>query len=507
MESTVSVCSIHNERILNLYCSFCEKPVCILCKSNSTHARHVADVKGPDALKKAVGVRRKFLFKLLERKENSVIPKLKLLILTLSEDLAKLHADVDDGKRKFHQYAENHRGVLDLSEKDWLKELRLRAGTFYQLFDEKMAFLRSTLSAKEERLRRLRNAIETLNDADIVLSFRSLRSNLESIHEENWLPTRIYVTLKFDMAPIVSPRITTPQETRDQYCRLEFRHEIDKPVYFSRIFDTKIPVPRKLLEDDANKISICSHDELFVSFSMYILTYPLDNRRKENYSANVRCLQCVTVKDNILDISCDEQGNLFFLNRNAVRCLTVKKKIRKCFRLEENPSCLCTSKSTLEIFIGFHDSGKIVKYTYRGDVIAIFTYPDTKFEYRPKHIDINLNGEIFFSDESSAVTVLDTNGIWKGSISKEVKTSGSCSLIRPYGIACSPQRHVYVVDANSVTNLHIFNEGGEYLQTAIFKHIQGAHVVHIDKTGDLWLGFCDGRLRIYRPFVVTGDFM
>ena len=506
MDPNISFCQHHSDRVLNLYCSFCELPVCILCKT-STHARHVADVKGTEALKKAASFRRKFLYKLLKRKENTMVPKLKSLILTLSENLAKLHASIDDSKRKFQSYMDRYRNVLDLSEKDWLKDLHLRAENFYQLYDDKMDFLRSELSIKEDNLQRHRHAIETLNDPDVLLSFRTLRANLESIHEEPWLPERITVHLKIDTAPIVSPR-QMPQESRDEYCRLEFKHAIDKPVYFSRLFDTKIPVRKALLEDSSNKISICSSGQLFVALNEYILTYPFDNRRKEKRANNVRCLECVTVRDNILDISCDDQGNIFFLTQTAVRCLTWKKKIRKCFRLREAPSCLCVSNSetTTDVLVGFCDSGKIVKYTTRGAALAVFTHPDPKIDYKPKHLTINLKGEIFFSDETSAITVLDVNGIWKRSISKEIKTSGSFSLLQPYGITCSSQRHLYVIDVKSVTNLHIFTEGGDYLQTAVFQHIQGVRAVHVDKTGDVWVGFSDGRIRIYRPCPVTEEF-
>ena len=501
MEGEFSFCNIHSERVLNLYCSFCEKPACIICKS-TTHARHVTEVKGPEALKKAVTVRRKFLHRLLERKENTVIPKMKSLILSLSEDLAKLHSSVDDKKRKFKGYINSHRDILNLSEKDWLRDLRSRASKYYQLFDDKMSFLRSELSVKEAQLRNLRKNIETLNDPDVLFSFRLLRSNLESIQEVNWLPERISVNLELESVPLLSPRLPS-LESRDKNCHLDFTHAIAKPVHFSRIFDTKIPVPKKVLEDSRNKMSICSNTEVFVSFNEYILTYPIDNRRSSNCSNNVRCLQCVTVRDIILDISCDDQGNLFFITRNSVKCLTSRKKIRSCFRLEEVPSALCVSKVTAEIIIGFYYAGKIVKYTDKGDIIAELSHPDPKLVYRPRHIDMNLKGETFFSDDSSTVTILDKNGIWKGSVSKEVKTSVSCAPLRPYGIVCSSQRHLYVIDANTISNLHIFTEDGKYLQTVVHKHIQEAYVVHIDKTGDVWVGFSDGRIRIYRPSVVS----
>ena len=505
MDLNTSFCVHHNDKTLNLYCSFCELPVCVLCKT-STHARHVADVKGTEALKKAVAIRRKFLYKLLQRKENTVVPKLKSLILTLTDDLAKLHAGMDESKRKFQTYMKRYKGVLVISEKDWLRDLHLRAEAYYQLFDDKMEFLRAELSIKVESLLNSRNAIETLNDPDLLMSVRSLRANLENVYEESWLPERITAHLKLDTAPMVSPR-KMPHESRDQYCRLEFKHEFYKPVYFSRIFDTKIPVPNALLEDKSNKISVCSSDQLFVTFNEYILTYPLDNRRKGKCANNVRCLECVTVRDNILDISCDDQENVFFLTQNGVRCLTWKKKIRKCFRLRENPSCLCVSSSTssTDLLVGFCDSGKIVKYTNRGICLAVFTNPDPKMQYKPKHLAANLKGEIFFSDETGSITVLDANGIWKGSVSKEIKTSGSFSLLQPYGIACSTQRHLYVIDIKLETNLHVFTEDGDYLQTAVFQHIQGARAVHVDKTGDVWVGFFDGRIRIYRPHLVADD--
>ena len=502
MDLTVSSCEYHVDRLLNHYCSFCELPVCILCKT-STHVRHVADVKGTDALKTAVNIRRKFLNKLLQRKENTVIPKLKSLILTLSDDLAKLHAMVDECKRKFQIYSKKYRNVLDLSEKDWLRDLDSRAGTYFQLFDDKMDFLRKELSVKVESLQESRTAIETLNDSDLVIVVRSLRAKLECVYEESWLPERITVHLMLETAPMISPRKMT-QESRDQYCRLEFKHEIDKPVIFSRIFETKIPVPNALLEDSSNTISICAGEQLFVSFNEYILTYPLDNRRKDKCVHNVRCLECVTVRENILDISCDDQGNVFLLTQTGVRCLTWKKKVRKCFRLREIPNCLCVSSSatSTDILVGFSDSGKIVKYTNRGICLAVFSNPDPKMEYKPKHLAVNLKGEIFFSDETASITVLDANGIWKRTISKEITTSGTCSFLQPYGIACSTQRHLYVIDAKSTINLHIFTEDGTFLQTAVFQHIQGARAIHVDKTGDVWVGFSDGRIRIYRPRTV-----
>ena len=473
-----------------------------MCKA-TTHGRHVADIKGSDALKKAVTSRRKHLYKLLERKENTVIPTLKNLILNLSEDLAKLHADVDDAKRTFQKYLENHRDKLALSEKDWFRDVRFRTAKYFQLFDEKMDFLRTDLAAKEASLRRCRQDIERLNDSDVLLAFWPLRTNLESVHEPNWLPERISVSFKFELIPQYGSKLSS-KELHDNNCHLDFIHEIAKPVFFSRVFDTKVPVPNKILEDSRNKISICSYDELFIAIDEYIFTYPLDNRRSSNPKNNVRCLQCVTVRDIILDIDCDGHGNLYFLTENYVKCVTSKKTIKSSFRLEYSASAICVPKSTTgEIIVGY--SGKIVKYTNRGNVIAEFTHPDPKLDFSPKHMTINSKGEIYFSDESSSVTVLDKNGIWKGSFSKEVKTSASCAPLRPYGIACSSQRHLYVIDLNSVSNLHVFTEDGRYLQTAVFKHIQNAHVVHVDKTGDVWVGFMDGRVRIYRPCLVRSD--
>ena len=501
MENKYSSCPEHGERQLNLYCSHCAKPVCVMCKA-TTHARHIADVKGSDALRKAVTARRKFLYKLLERKENTVVPVLRNLILSLSEDLAKLHADIDDGRRDYRRYLKKHGDKLALSDDDWNKDLRIRASKYYQLFDDKMDYLRIELSSKEASLRLLRRDVELLNDSDVLLRFGSLRTNLESIHEPNWLSERITVNLKLEMIPLYGANLSTA-DSQDKNCRMDFIHQLDKPVSFFRVFDTKIPVPKKILDDQRNRISISSYNEIFIAFNEYIFTYPLDNRRSSNPSNNIRCHQCITVRDIILDISCDALGNLFFLTETSVKYVTAKRTIKTCFRLQYSANTLCVTMG--EIIIGSSDHGTIAKYTTRGDLIWESTHPDPKFDYTPRHIAANLKGDIFFSDERSTVTVLDNNGIWKGSLNTEIKTSASCAPLRPFGIACSTQRHLYVIDINSATNLHVFTEEGRYLQTAVFKHIRNAHTVHVDKTGDVWVGFMDGRVRIYRPQLVTNN--
>jgi ligand-binding sensor domain-containing protein len=208
----------------------------------------------------------------------------------------------------------------------------------------------------------------------------------------------------------------------------------------------------------------------------------------------------MTVRDNIIDISNDQYGLLFYLTQKSVNSVTMHGKFLKCFSVTETPNAICVTKDgNSDIYVAFHDAGKIMKYDRHGSILMELIHPDPKMVYRARHLTLNNIGDIFFSDDISNVTILDSNGIWKGAINRDATTSSKCGPFRPTGIACSNQRHVFILDGNVTPNVHIFSEEGKYLQTAVFKNLKDAYVLNIDRSGDLWVAFKDGRLRVYRP--------
>ena len=508
IDTTGSVeCPSHEKKFLRLYCAFCERPVCEKCKV-STHARHVTEIKGQEALIAASKSRRKFLIKLVENKERVVVTSHKTLILQLSESKANLQSKINSVVKRYKYYASIHRDKLSVSEDKWIDDVTFRGEKYFKLIDEKIDFLKLELSNVVTTLEIVQRQIETANNTEVLIVFGTLRAALMSLYEPKWPRENISVSMKLENVPqFGSFMFQKENEIYEKNCVVEFSQEITEPTVFVRVFDAKLPIPKRVLQDDMAKISLCSADELFVSFGEYIVVYPLDNRRYAKVKQNVGFTSIMTVRQNIIDISCDRKGNLYYAAIGAIKLVTsAKKRVRKCFTVVDVPSAIVVGDYTdgrREIYTAFHDAGKIVRYSTDGDVLMELTHHDPKMVYRPRHIDMNFEGDIFFSDDISNITILDNNGIWKGAITRDVKTTDTCGPLRPEGIACSPQRHLFVLDSNHVPNLHIFSEEGKYLQTAAFKNLNEAYSVNVDRSGDVWIAFKDGRIRIYRPRLIS----
>ncbi|KAH3710117.1 hypothetical protein DPMN_069584 [Dreissena polymorpha] len=497
-------CRLHRMKILNMYCVFCEKPLCEQCKTTA-HARHLTEIKGQEALMRAAKNRRTKLKFMLKTKEGNVIPCIKQLIMKITESKAKLQSQVDDAVRRYNNYAERHWDKLLQTEEDWSLVVISKAADYFKVMDEKLLFLKEQLFQVETCLAFVKSKLDDVSHAELLLEFGTLRAYMELIIEPKWPREEILLSMSLRAVPDFGSIMFETELNSNKNCSIEFVHELTEHVVYARVYDTQMPIPKRTFEDETAKISLTSATKMYVSFREYIVTYPLDNRRYTKPSTNIRFSEIMSVRENILDISCDQNSNLFFITRNAIKAITHDKKILKCFGTNDVPSALCVTRDgAQEMLVAFHDAGKILKFTVTGQLLASFIHPDPKMVYRPRHMKTNYIGDIFFSDDISNVTILDANGIWKGAINRDVKTTVSSGPLRPTGIACSFQRHLFIVDANAVTNLHIFSEDGKYLQTAVFKNLQEAYVVDIDATGDVWIAFKDGRLRIYRPDFIPG---
>ncbi|XP_052761669.1 uncharacterized protein LOC128204299 [Mya arenaria] len=498
------LCKQHSLKILNQYCAFCEKPVCDKCKL-ITHARHLAEIKGYDALVRAARSRRARLRRLLKFKETEVTPSLKGLILQISESRSKLESEVDDATRKYRAYVERHRDKLYQMEEEWVDDVNRKASEYYKLMDEKVTFLKEQLFKSESSFAFVRNKLDTVNHAELLLIIGVLRSYLEFMHDTRWPKEEIQLMMSLKSVPDFGSIMFQTDASQNENCKVDFIREIKEHVVYARVYDTKLPIPKKVLEDETAKISLASASEMYVSFREYIVTYTLDSRRHGRASRNIRFTSIMSVSENILDISCDKSGHIFYITNKAVKSITDDSKILQCFTVPDVPSAVCVDDNGQRnlLYVAFHNAGRILKFTISGELLATLSHPDPRMMYRPRHLTTNMIGELFFSDDISNITILDDNGIWKRSIKRDVKTTITSGPLRPNGIACSPQRHVFVVDANAVSNLHIFGEDGKYQQTAVFKNLHDAYVVSIDVTGDVWIAFKDGRLRIYRPEFIT----
>ncbi|XP_053381742.1 uncharacterized protein LOC128549247 [Mercenaria mercenaria] len=492
-------CPSHSTRVMNLYCAFCEKPICDKCKTTA-HARHSTEVKGNRALVRAANYKRKFIQKMVDSRKISVIPRIKSLIVELSESKTKLHGRVENVIKRYQNYASKHRDKLIAPEEEWVSEIVFKLNKYVKNMDEKIMFLKEQLFDVQASLQLIQSELDSMSHAELLLISNTLRSNLEFIHEPKWPCEEIMVTLKLQTVPDFGSVMFQTDKYSDKNCSVTFDHVMAEPVIYSRVFDTRLPIPKKALADENAKISLASASEMYVSFGEYIVAYTLDSRRYKKASSNIHFTYIMTVRDNIIDISCEQNGHLFYLTHNAVNSITDQRKIRKCFSLTETPSAICvTTDGHKSVFIAFHDAGKIFKYDMKGEILMELSHPDPKMVYRPRHMALNYIGDLFFSDDISNITILDENGIWKGAITRDAKTTSSCGPLRPTGIACSLQRHVFIIDNNATTNVHIFSEDGKYLQTAVFKNLKDAYVLNIDRSGDVWIAFKDGRIRIYRP--------
>lgn len=491
------LCPKHDTYVLQLYCAFCDKPICEKCK-DTVHTPHLSQIKGYDELVMAANRKRNFIQKLHYERTENILPIIKGKIVENTENISKLINDVKEAIRKYKTYAKSHRDKLIVSEEEWIEEITYQSLKYKKLMEEKILYLKKMLFDYHSTLSATLHELESSSQPEVLFSFAVWRSKLEFLLPPIWPVMKIMVNQKLAIIPDFGPIYFQKERTMDKNCSVEFVYKIEKPLVYSRIYDTKLPLQKALFRDENAKISIASADDTYISFGEYIVVYTHDNRRTTKPRYNIKCKRIVSVRENVIDVSCGKQRNLFYLVKSSVNKLDAQFKSSKCFQLDDLPSALCVSKiEPIDIFVGFHDAGIICNYDVKGELKMRLVHPDVKMVYRPRHMTLNTVNDIVFSDDTSNVTILDANGIWKGMIGPEAGT-GSGPL-RPSGIACAPQRHVYVIDNNVFTQLQIFDENGRYLQTAVFKNLKDAYVLDIDRTCDVWIAFKDGNVRLYRP--------
>lgn len=497
-----SGCKTHSTKLLTLYCGFCDKPICDKCKQ-TTHARHLTDIKGHEALVRAAKHRRRYIQKLAEKREHVVIPVIKNLIVQISESKCKLHSRIENVMKRYRNYASIHRDKLVIPEDEWVEELLFQAEKYHRVMDEKILYLTEYLFNVDSSFQLVKKELDSASHAELLLKSAVLRSELEFLREPKWPREEVLVTMKLKSVPDFGSVMFESRKSDERNCSVAFDLVVIEPLVYTRVFDTKLPISMTTFTDENAKISLSSAAEMYVSFGEYIVSYSLDNRRYKKVCRDVKFTCITSVRENIIDISCDQHGTLFYVTHTSVKAITQNKKILKCFAVVECPSALSVTRDgRKDIFVAFHDAGKICKFDVNDKLLMNINHPDPRMTYRPRHLTLNYINDILFSDDISNVTILDANGIWKSAIRRDVTTPSINGPLRPTGIACSVQRHVFIVDSNVTTNVHVYSEDGTYLQTAAFKNLKDAYVMNIDRTGDVWIAFKDGRVRIYRP-----DFM
>ncbi|KAL4218012.1 hypothetical protein ACF0H5_022750 [Mactra antiquata] len=496
-------CPTHSDIPLQLYCAFCKTPICERCKTTK-HCAHLPEIKDYQELQKAAKHRRDLISKLIYDKQKNVIPMIKGKIVEISESRSKLVNRVYDVIRQYKDYTKRHWDKLKLSEFEWIDGIMYKSLKHQQLMEEKTIYLKEMLVHIRSTLLDIQEKVDESSTPEVFFSFGAWRSKLEFVLPPKWPRMEIIVDLQLEPVPSFGSKYFQDVRTRDKHCHVDFVNKIAEPLIYSKLFEMKLPIPKAAFMDVNAKMSISAADETFIAYGQYIIVYSQDNRGTTKSRDNIRYKRVVTVKFNIIDLTCCQDGNVFFLTKMSVHVLDPKNKISECFLLYSLPSAIsATNENPSTLFVGFHDAGMIHKYSVNGELIMKLFHPDFRHLYMPRNMATNVRNEVVFSDGVSNITIIGVDGKLKAMFGNDVKTGNG--HLRPSGVACASERHVFVIDNNPSTQLQIFDEHGTYLQTAVFRHLDNACALTIDRTGDIWIVCDDGRIKVYRPEFLTRD--
>ena len=346
-------------------------------------------------------------------------------------------------------------------------------------YEKKLGLLTQQLASTTTIQKKTENAIDSIEDIDIIEKSSEYKVELETI--SNVIPKTSLdeLTIEYKEGKPVQATIDEFLGTVDVGLKIN----VIGFTFLFRILDLS-----KYVQD------FFKHCKAVCCFEKDSALVGLGSRLKL-VQADGRVKKVIEIGENVLDIASDGRGQIFIACKGIVKTLGIDLEHRKLFSLPKPPTTLACTR-TGDIVVGYRRTGEIIQYTKGGKQVKTWNTlrPDGS-KIKPYKMTFNVNGELVVSDSdlrTSDVTVFDVTG----KVRAVIKTGYEW----PRGLACTKQGNILVAD-KSLHRVNMYSKDGDLMKTLIPEKDNGLHRPYglsLSSDGHLWIGQTSGILSAYK---------